>query len=144
MPHRLCNEVRCPNLARPGSGKCDFHAKAYERERSARRRQKAKDPQGCSVYRTKIWLMRRMQAFDRDPICAWRFEDGTRCQRLGEELDHIVPLDAGGDAYASENLQLLCVEHHRTKTALENARPRPGGGFRRPAAEPEDGPSGSA
>jgi hypothetical protein len=43
--------------------------------------------------------MRRKQAFERDAICAWRFKDGTRCQRLGEELDHVVPLDAGGDAY---------------------------------------------
>jgi 5-methylcytosine-specific restriction endonuclease McrA len=47
-------------------------------------------------------------------------EDGTRCQRLGEELDHIVPLDAGGDAYRATNLQLLCAPHHRLKTGLEN------------------------
>jgi len=125
VSRRLCSEAYCPNLAHPrGRGKCLEHRREYERERSARRRQKAKDPLGRSVYRTKIWLMRRMQAFDRDPICAWRFEDGTRCQRLGEELDHIVPLDAGGDAYASENLQLLCAEHHRLKTAEENRNAR--------------------
>jgi 5-methylcytosine-specific restriction endonuclease McrA len=94
---------------------CDFHARQYERERSRRRREKTK-----GVYKRKNWAMRRKQAFERDPFCAWRFEDGTRCQRLGEELDHIVPLDAGGDAYAASNLQLLCAEHHRQKTAREN------------------------
>jgi 5-methylcytosine-specific restriction endonuclease McrA len=99
---------------------CVEHYREYERERGARRRQKAKDRQGRSVYRTRIWAMRRTQAFERDPFCAWRLKDGTRCQRLGAELDHILALDAGGDAYASENLQLLCAEHHRLKTALEN------------------------
>ena len=64
--------------------------------------------------------MRRKQAFERDPVCAWRFEDGARCDRLGQELDHIVPLDAGGDPYSAKNLQLLCAEHHRVKTAEEN------------------------
>ncbi len=121
MIRQLCSEAYCPNDAHPKRrGKCLEHRRKYERERSARRRQKAKDPQGRSVYRTKTWLMRRKQAFERDPICAWRFEDGTRCQRLAEELDHIVPLDTGGEEYLATNLQLLCAEHHRLKTAREN------------------------
>ena len=37
MPHRLCNEPRCPNVARPAKAKCDTHMREYERERSARR-----------------------------------------------------------------------------------------------------------
>ena len=116
-----CSESYCPRFAHPkGRGKCLEHRRQYERERSARRRQKAKDPQGRSVYRTKIWLMRRKQAFERDPFCAWRFGDGTCCQWFGEELDHIVPLDAGGLEYDALNLQLLCAEHHRLKTAREN------------------------
>jgi 5-methylcytosine-specific restriction endonuclease McrA len=116
---RLCIEPRCPNDARPGKSQCEFHGKQYERERSRRRRAKARDAQGRSVYRTKLWLMRRKQAFERDPRCAW-VEDGVRCERIGEELDHIVPLDADGDAYSAKNLQLLCAEHHRLKTGLEN------------------------
>jgi hypothetical protein len=35
--------------------------------------------------------MRRKQAFETDAQCAWIDEDGTRCDRLGEELDHVVP-----------------------------------------------------
>jgi 5-methylcytosine-specific restriction endonuclease McrA len=115
-PHRLCSEAYCPNLAHPkGRGKCLEHRREYERERSARRREKTK-----GVYKRKVWAMRRKQAFGSDPQCAWVLNDGTRCQRLGEELDHVVPLDAGGDEYAATNLQLLCAEHHRLKTAREN------------------------
>jgi 5-methylcytosine-specific restriction endonuclease McrA len=66
----------------------------------------ARRPKG--VYKRKIWAMRRKQAFERDPRCAW-VEDGARCERIGQELDHVVPLDAGGDAYRATNLQLLCA-----------------------------------
>ena len=62
---------------------------------------------------------RRKQAFESDPRCAWGFEDGTRCERLGAKLDHIVPLDQGGAEYAASNLQLLCAEHHWPQTAIE-------------------------
>jgi 5-methylcytosine-specific restriction protein A len=37
---------------------------------------------------------------------------------LGKELDHITPLFRGG-SNADSNLQLLCVHHHRLKTARE-------------------------
>jgi len=63
------------------------------------------------------------QAFESDPRCAWA-EDGVRCERIGEELDHVVPLDARGDEYAASNLQLLCAEHHRLKTGHENRERR--------------------
>ncbi len=117
---RLCSEPYCPNIAHPtGRGKCLEHRRRYERERSRRRREATK-----GVYKRKRWAMRRKQAFERDPQCAWVFEDGTRCDRLGEELDHVVPLEAGGDAYSAKNLQLLCAEHHRAKTAQENRSAR--------------------
>ena len=51
------------------------------------------------------------QAFERDPFCAWVLRDGSHCPRLGEELDHVVPLARGGAEYDAANLQLLCVEH---------------------------------
>lgn len=39
------------------------------------------------------------------------------------EADHIVPLEDGGE-HELENLQPLCVPHHREKTARENAARR--------------------
>ena len=39
---------------------------------------------------------------------------------LAEEVDHITPLWKGGPD-TSENLQSLCREHHKAKTAEENS-----------------------
>jgi 5-methylcytosine-specific restriction endonuclease McrA len=63
------------------------------------------------------------QAFERDPFCAWVLRDGSRCPRLGEELDHVVPLARGGAEYDAANLQLPWVDQ-RLKTAMENAQRR--------------------
>ncbi|MCI0409062.1 MAG: HNH endonuclease [Acidobacteria bacterium] len=38
----------------------------------------------------------------------------------GWEADHVVPLADGG-SFGLENLQTLCTDHHRDKTARENA-----------------------
>ena len=53
--------------------------------------------------------------------------DGWRCVQCGAagalEVDHIVSLNAGGAAYASDNLQTLCGGPggcHAVKTAGEN------------------------
>ena len=45
-----------------------------------------------------------------------------RCGRYGNQVDHIRPLDRGGDPWAAANLQSLCRGCHRKKTANENRR----------------------
>jgi 5-methylcytosine-specific restriction protein A len=112
MAHRACTEPRCPNFARPGSGKCDAHARAYERERSARRRAATK-----GVYKTKRWQATRRAVLDRDPLC-------KACgKRVAEEVDHVVPLEKDdSQPYALDGLQGLCAGCHRAKTARENAQ----------------------
>ena len=44
------------------------------------------------------------------------------CGRYGNQVDHIVPLDKGGDPWARDNLQALCRTHHIEKTRNENRR----------------------
>ena len=39
------------------------------------------------------------------------------------EVDHVVPLDKGGDPWDPANLQTLCRGCHVAKTAAENRRP---------------------
>lgn len=41
------------------------------------------------------------------------------------EVDHIVPLHRGGDAYDLANLQVLTRDEHIRKTAGENRKPDP-------------------
>jgi 5-methylcytosine-specific restriction enzyme A len=113
MPYRPCNEAGCPNFARPGSGKCDEHARAYERERSRRRRERGRK----RIYARKKWEMTRKKVFSEQPLCA-------ACgKRIAEECDHIVPLedDPAQYPYALDGLQGLCRECHWEKTAKENA-----------------------
>jgi hypothetical protein len=93
MPRSPCLEAGCPNFA-TARGRCDEHRRELERERSRRRRAE----RGPRVYGTKKWQMTRMRKLAQDPIC-------EACEtELAAEVDHIVPLDPGGDPYAFENL----------------------------------------
>ena len=53
-------------------------------------------------------------------------KDGFRCRACGKagrlEVDHVVPLERGGEPWAMGNLQVLCRAHHIAKTAKENRR----------------------
>jgi 5-methylcytosine-specific restriction enzyme A len=120
MPTRLCQEPGCPNPP-TGRGRCDAHRKPIERERSRRRREKTQ-----GVYKTKMWLRRRLQVLSRDPICADRRVCGGN--RLSTEVDHIVPLNLGGATYAMDNLRGTCTACHQSKTAEENRRRLQSGG----------------
>ena len=54
---------------------------------------------------------------------------GYRCAKCGRsgrmEVDHVVPLHAGGAMYELTNLQALDRNCHISKTRLENSRPNP-------------------
>lgn len=41
------------------------------------------------------------------------------------ELDHITPVEKGGDPWDPENLQTLCRSHHIDKTRRERKRAAP-------------------
>jgi hypothetical protein len=43
------------------------------------------------------------------------------CGEPGNEVDHVIELDAGGDN-SIENLQVLCSACHKVKTAKYNSR----------------------
>lgn len=110
MPERPCVEAGCPNFARPNSGKCDEHAREYERERSRRQREATR-----GIYKRKKWAMTREAVLARDPICK------VCDKRLSTQVDHIVPLSQSGDAWDLEGLQGICSQCHWSKTARENA-----------------------
>ena len=64
------------------------------------------------------WRKHRMRALHRD---------GFRCVQCGKagrlEVDHIVPLSAGGSQSEPHNLQTLCRDCHIRKTRRENTKP---------------------
>lgn len=70
------------------------------------------------------WMSRRREVLLNNPTC-------VECAKQGivtpaTEVDHIMPLWAGGSAVATWNLQGLCREHHKEKSADE-AKKRAGG-----------------
>lgn len=77
--------------------------------------------------RGRAWMERRARWFRKHPLC-------VKCNALGRvsaatQLDHITPLiDGGSDD--DENLQGLCDDCHKAKTADEASRRAGGGGFR--------------
>ena len=66
------------------------------------------------------WALVRRAALDRD---GWRCRACGRAGRL--EVDHLVALEDGGEAYDPANLQTLCRGCHFRKTAAENRARRP-------------------
>ena len=65
------------------------------------------------------WAIVRRRVLDRD---LWRCQACGRAGRL--EVDHLVTLEGGGEAYDPANLQALCRPCHFAKTRAENAARR--------------------
>lgn len=47
--------------------------------------------------------------------CEWKLPSGTRCPRVGTDVDHV----RSGDDHRLSNLRLLCEHHHDKKSARE-------------------------
>lgn len=78
------------------------------------------------VQRTRgsTWMRIRRAQLCAHPLCAACRSRGVVA--AAEEVDHVVPLHLGGTDDAV-NLQSLCVECHRAKTASEAASRARGG-----------------
>ena len=76
--------------------------------------------------RPTVTEMRHLIHDEQEGMCAHckkeiREFDAARCLHIYHRyiLDHIRPIAMGGDQWARENLQVLCVRCNRTKTARD-------------------------
>jgi 5-methylcytosine-specific restriction protein A len=72
------------------------------------------------IRNSRVWRdkVRPLKLF-RTPWCEYCKErDNT--YTLATQVDHIVPLEDGGDPWADENLKSSCFLCHSMKTANEN------------------------
>lgn len=103
-PKRPCSTPRCPHLA-----PCPVHGRptaSWARPASGAHRRVSIPP---SV---------RRQVKPEGALC-------YLCRtRTAEEIDHIVPLSAGGDPAAVSNMAPICKPCHRRKTARESVGAR--------------------
>ena len=68
----------------------------------------------------RLWRAVRLKVLDRDN---W---ECVKCGRGGRlEVDHIKPLEVGGDMYGLDNLQTLCRYCHIAKGKAERSIPVP-------------------
>ena len=109
-PHQPCAELTT-------SGPCARHrahraAVQREREGSAAARGYDRD-----------WRVTRSLLLATEPLCrTCRFASGRL--KVAAEVDHIIPLSAGGERLQRDNLQPLCLEDHQRKSAAEWAAAR--------------------
>ncbi len=107
-PPVACTVRGCSRLAKAGDGGlCSFHITArhkdYQKSRS--------DQEHTKIYGTKAWALSRKAALIRDS--GWC----VRCKEKPAALvDHIKEIKDGGQPFALENLQSLCVSCHGKKT----------------------------
>ena len=71
---------------------------------------------------TPRYLRLKAQVLAEQPLCAHCAERGLVA--ASAELDHIQPVEMGGDKWARGNLQGLCVPCHRRKSDGELRRMR--------------------
>lgn len=105
--NRPCLEPGCPNLA-DYRGRCKAHARVRERETHNKDRKR--------IYSSKKWRLTRRKLMGICVDCG---------QRVGEHLDHIIPLEEGGEIWDPTNLQPLCHACHSKKTRREMGREGP-------------------
>lgn len=74
-------------------------------------------------YDKRSWRRLRLAHLAMEPLC-------RTCKRrglvvAGRQVDHIKPIEDGGNEYDHANLQSLCDECHGRKTVIdEGGRPR--------------------
>lgn len=110
-PPRKCTVPGCSELV--GRDGCPLHP---ERDRDAARKA-AKASRW--VYRDPRWRVLRDRVRREEPTC-------RRCGRNPTaEVDHVIPLEAGGRPFDRANTQGLCVGCHRAKSAEDARRVSP-------------------
>tara|TARA_R110000824_G_scaffold212432_2_gene398616 strand:- start:138 stop:512 length:375 start_codon:yes stop_codon:yes gene_type:complete len=104
MPKRICPYPGCTILVL--EARCKKHSKEkYGTPRSL--------SESREFYWSKEWRKIRRYHLNRHPLCQIK----RICTGVpGNEVDHIVPIEAGGDKLNPDNLQTACKRCHSWKT----------------------------
>ena len=98
MPPRLC--PKCQQLS---TGQCRTCRPAWGNQSPSSR-----------AIGGRPWRRLRAAQLKAEPLCQW-----PGCVLLADQVDHVVPVAAGGAVMDAGNLQSLCAAHHREKTQTE-------------------------
>jgi len=106
-----CAQPGCKELVYSG-GRCTQH-------RLPRKPISSPKPR---IYDLARWDAVRISVFRVEPWCKACELEGKYTRSM--EIDHIVPIEAGGDPWARTNLQALCKSCHSRKTLRESIAAR--------------------
>jgi 5-methylcytosine-specific restriction protein A len=106
-----CTQPGCGVLVRDGSARCEAHKVLAGRFADKRRGSRHQRGYGTAWDRTRARILRRDAGLCQPCSRAGRVTAAT-------EVDHIVNKARGGDD-GDDNLQSICVDCHRRKTAAE-------------------------
>lgn len=114
-PPSVCIEYPCGRVADPkGRGRCKVHA----RERNAETHRTGRlEPGGGRIYDQKRWLILRRRILVDNPMCQMCTARGV--DELATDVDHITPVEDGGEPWALSNLRPLCRSCHSSRHARE-------------------------
>lgn len=108
---RACSVNGCGELTL--RGRCATHRRVANQDRSRAR--------GPRLYNKARWIATRERVLEREPFCRHCLAEGADPPAYSTQVDHVVPLEDGGDEWARSNLQGLCDHHHSVKTKRERA-----------------------
>jgi len=100
---------------RHGQKRVEANRKENQKEYNKTRRT------GQAFYYSGLWRRVRNRYMRENPLC-------VECKKKGgyvvvaKIVDHIIPINEGGEALAIDNLQSLCQMHHNQKTARERGQ----------------------
>lgn len=112
-PRSPCSHPLCPNLA-ISDGRCEEHAREYNRQREARLNRGSAASLGYGAQ----WRKTRAAFLKGHPWCEQCLTE--RRYVTATEVDHQTPRKQGGTD-APGNLQALCKAHHSSKTARQSS-----------------------
>lgn len=74
----------------------------------------------ASFYNSRTWRKARRKYLDANPLCVQCGENDV--VNVATVVDHIVPINKGGESLDESNYQSLCASCHNAKSAKENGR----------------------
>lgn len=80
--------------------------KAFERDNS-----------NNDFYNSWPWRKLRKRFLESNPLCVYCNKAGI--VSVATVVDHIIPINKGGERLNEQNLQPLCEHHHNSKSAKE-------------------------
>ena len=95
-----------------------------------RKPQQGRTVDNSKFYNSTAWRNLRASHIKDNPLCVQCKSEDIITDATGRNgvVDHIKPINQGGEPLDPDNLQTLCNRHHNIKSAKEKNHNRVGGG----------------